>query len=175
MTAPVNPCVVDTNVPLTANAGEEGDPHCVLACTRAIEALMHSGHIVIDDKFRVLKEYMNKLSPSGQPGVGDKFLKWVLTNQANPTRCTHVKLTPKASDPRDFEEFPTEAALSSFDPSDRKFVAVSVAHPDKPPVLQATDSKWWGLRDALAASGVSVHFLCPEHIEELHQRKTGTK
>lgn len=175
MTAPVNPCVVDTNVPLTANAGEGGNLRCVRACNRALEELMRSGHMVIDDKFRILKEYMHKLSASGQPGVGDKFLKWALTNQANPARCTRVEITPKTPDPRDFEEFPSDATLSSFDFADRKFVAVSMAHPDKPPVLQAADSKWWGLRNALAASGVSVHFLCPEHIEEIHQRKTGTK
>ena len=171
MTAPVNPCVVDTNVPLTANQGE--DPKCVLASSEAIRALMHSGHIVIDDKFRIIKEYMHKLSPSGQPGVGDAFLKWVLTNQANPARCTQVEITPQPHDSRDFVEFPSDEALSGFDPSDRKFVAVSCAHPERPPILEATDSKWWGLREALEKCGVKVHFLCPEHIQELHKRKSG--
>jgi hypothetical protein len=172
MTAPVDPCVVDTNVPLTANGGE--DLVCQLACVEALKALMRSGHIVIDDKFRIIKEYMNKLSQSGQPGVGDAFLKWVLTNQANPARCTQVELSPQQHDPRDFEEFPPDEALAGFDPSDRKFVAVSCAHPARPPILQATDSKWWGLREALARCGVNVHFLCPEHIQELHKRKTGS-
>lgn len=171
MTAPVNPCVVDTNVPLTANQGN--DPKCVLACVGAIHALMNSGHLVIDDKFRILNEYKHKLSPTGQPGVGDAFLKWVLNNQANPTRCTRVELSPRPEDPRDFEEFPRDGSLSGFDPSDRKFVAVSCAHPDTPHILQATDSKWWGLREELANCGVRVHFLCPEHIEELHKRKSG--
>lgn len=173
MTAPVAPCVVDTNVPLTANAGEHSDPRCVLACVDAIRELMRSGHLVVDDQFRIIKEYGHKLSASGQPGVGDAFRKWVLTNHANPTRCTRVSITPK-TDPRDFEEFPANPALASFDAADRKFVAVSLAHPEQPPILQATDSKWWGLRDALATSGVTVHFLCPEHIAELHARKTGT-
>ncbi len=172
MTAPINPCVIDTNVPLTANGGE--NYKCRLACIDTINELMRSGHLVIDDKFRILKEYMNKLSSSGQPGVGDAFLKWALTNQANPTRCTHVEITPKLEDSRDFEEFPSDEALSNFDPADRKFVAVSCAHPERPPILQATDSKWWSLREALAASGVNVFFLCPEHIEELHKRKSGT-
>jgi hypothetical protein len=172
MTAPVSPCVVDTNVPLTANSGV--DPKCVLACVGAIRALMQSGHIVIDDKFRIISEYKHKLSPSGQPGVGDAFLKWVLTNQTNPKRCTRVELTPQQHDPRDFEEFPSDEALAAFDPSDRKFVAVSCAHPERPPILQAVDSKWWGLREALESCGVNVHFLCPEHIQELHARKSGT-
>jgi hypothetical protein len=171
MTAPVNPCVVDTNVPLTANQGE--DPKCVLACVGAIRTLMHSGHIVIDDKFRIINEYKNKLSQSGQPGVGDAFLKWVLTNWTNPERCTRVKITPQPHDSRDFEEFPSDEALAGFDLADRKFVAVSCAHPERPPILEATDSKWWGLREALEKCGVKVHFLCPEHIQELHKRKSG--
>ena len=171
MTAPVDPYVVDTNVPLTANAGE--DPQCVLACVEALRALMGSGHIVIDDNFRIIKEYMRKLSSSGQPGVGDAFLKWVLNNQANPARCTQVELTPQPHDSRDFEEFPADESLSGFDPSDRKFVAVSCAHPERPPILEATDSKWWGLREALEKCGVKVHFLCPEHIQDLHKRKSG--
>jgi len=172
MTTPVNPCVVDTNVPLTANKTDY-DPKCVLACVAAIRALMQSGQIVIDDQFQIINEYKNKLSQEGQPGVGDAFLKWVLTNRTNPARCTQVKITPLDRDPRDFEEFPSDEALSSFDPSDRKFVAVSCAHPERPPILEATDSKWWGLREALEKCGVKVHFLCPEHIQELHKRKSG--
>jgi hypothetical protein len=70
--------------------------------------------------------------------------------------------------------FPPDEALAKFDPSDRKFVAVSCAHEQRPPILQATDSKWWGLREALVACGVTVHFLCPEHIQELHARKSGS-
>jgi hypothetical protein len=172
MTASSSRCVVDTNVPLTANGGE--DLKCRLACVQALHAMMKSGHLVIDDKFRILNEYKHKLSPSGQPGVGDAFLKWALTNHANPERCSRVVITPKPEDSRDFEEFPSDEALSSFDPADRKFVAVSCAHPERPPILQATDSKWWGLREVLAACGVNVSFLCPEHIEELHERKSGT-
>lgn len=172
MSPPESPQVVDTNVPLTANRQEPAD--CVLSCSTALHDLMKSGHLVIDDKFRIIREYRNKLSPSGQPGVGDAFLKWVLTNQANPQRCTHVPLTPKPDDPRDFEEFPADAALAGFDPSDRKFVAVSCAHPARPPILQATDSKWWGFRNALASCGVKVRFLCPGHIQELYDRKAGS-
>jgi hypothetical protein len=172
MTAPTSLFIIDTNVPLTANDGE--DLKCMRACVQALHTVMTSGHLVIDDKFRILREYKNKLSPSGQPGVGDAFLKWALTNHANPERCSRVVITPKPEDSRDFEEFPSDEALSSFDPADRKFIAVNCAHPEHPPILQATDSKWWGLREALTACGVNVSFLCPEHIEELHNRKSGT-
>ncbi len=38
-------------------------------------------------------------------------------------------------------------------------------------MLQATDSKWWGWRDALADCGITVEFLCPEQIQETYERK----
>jgi len=58
-----------------------------------------------------------------------------------------------------------------FDRSDRKFVAVANAHPAKPPILQSTDSKWWGWKDALHEVGITVHFLCPEYVQTLYAEK----
>ncbi|MCP3137227.1 hypothetical protein [Pyxidicoccus xibeiensis] len=173
MSVPVAPCVVDTNVPVTANKQGEPSPACVLACVHTLDALMKGGHLLIDDKRRIIREYTNNLRSAGQPGVGDRFLKWVLTNHANPKHCTPVPLTERPEDPRDFDEFPRDEALAGFDPSDRKFVAVSCAHPQRPPILQATDSKWWGLREELTRCGVNVHFLCPGDIAEIHERKGG--
>jgi hypothetical protein len=73
-----------------------------------------------------------------------------------------------------YEEFPSHDGLNDFDRSDRKFVAVTNAHPDKPPILQATDSKWWGWKDALAEVGITAHFLCPEYAEDKYAEKMGT-
>ncbi|WP_163999132.1 hypothetical protein [Pyxidicoccus caerfyrddinensis] len=173
MRASVPPSVVDTNVPLTANKKDAPSPACVLACVHALQAVMTTGHLVLDEHWLIINEYKNKLSPTGQPGIGDRFLKWVLTNRANTKHVSMVRLTPRKEDPRDFDEFPRDEALSSFDPMDRKFVAVSCAHPLRPVILQATDSKWWGLRKALHTSGVQVQFLCPKDIEEIHERKGG--
>ena len=48
----------------------------------------------------------------------------------------------------------------NFDKSDQKFIAVAHAHPDKPVILQSSDSKWWGWKDALSEVGIDVQFLC---------------
>jgi len=63
--------------------------------------------------------------------------------------------------------------LEVFDKSDHKFVAAANAHPAKPPILQATDSKWWGWKDALMEVGITVQFLCPEYAEVKHAEKMG--
>jgi hypothetical protein len=169
--------VVDTNVPLVANgAEEEVSPNCVVACVDALmEILTDKRSIAIDDDWRILREYIRKLSPSDQPGVGDRFLKWVLTNQANPARCVHVSITPRSDDKEDFEEFPNEPGFKSFDRSDRKFVAVARAHPERPPILEALDSKWWGWREPLKQVGVAVMFLCEDEIQVLYERKFGQR
>lgn len=75
----------------------------------------------------------------------------------------------------DFVEFPNHPELQKFDRSDRKFVAVSVAHPDQPPILQAADSKWWGWKEALAECGITVIFLCSDGIAEKYAKKMGDR
>ena len=65
-------------------------------------------------------------------------------NNANPSRCTQVAITPKPDDPTDFDEVPAPLELpdgQQIDPSDRMFLAVAAAHSDHPSIVQATDSK----------------------------------
>jgi hypothetical protein len=166
--------VVDTNVPLIANGRSTAGPDCELACVRWLRDFMAPGrgHLVLDDRFRILGEYRHRLDDSGQPGVGDAFLKWALTHMADPRRCTRVEIHPRGAEPQDFEEFPTTPELADFDPADHKFVAVSAAHPEKPPICQGFDSKWWGWQGALRTSGIEVEFLCPEEIARKFEEKS---
>jgi hypothetical protein len=153
--------IVDTNVPIVANRkSSQASPQCVRACVKKIQEIQTQHTLLFDDCWLILKEYQNKLSSKGQPGVGDAFLKWVLTNQRNPQRCQFFKITPMPEE--SFEEFPKDASLAGFDVSDRKFVALALAHPDKPPILNAVDSDWRNFETALNQFGVKVEFLCPE-------------
>jgi hypothetical protein len=86
-----------------------------------------------------IREYENKISRSGQPNVGDAFLRWVLTHQAT-NRCEQVPITQIAEN--DFAEFPKSPFLEKFDLSDRKFVAVALTHHAKPAIANAVDSDW---------------------------------
>ncbi len=159
--------VVDTNVAVVANGKtEQASPDCLQACLDALKSIRERGMVVLDDAMRILKEYMDNLSLSGQPGLGDAFLKWVWTHQANVTRCELVHITPKSGEEDNFEEFPADPTLAGFDPSDRKFVAVARASRHKPPVLNAVDTDWWIFRTPLKKHKVRVRFLCPEHMKE---------
>lgn len=166
-------CVVDTNVATTANgANAEAPPSCVAASARALQRVMKGGHVFIDDERRILDEYHRNLSDRGQPGPGDAFLKWLLTHEWTQARVTRVSITPRDDEGgEDFEELPPASEGTFFDRSDRKFLAVAAAHPERPPVLQSFDSKWWGWRDALAKVGVTIYFLCQADIAKKHEEK----
>ncbi len=57
----------------------------VITCNERLGQIM-SGKVklVLDDMWRIIGEYMQNLRSSGEPGVGDAFLRWVLTNKDNP-------------------------------------------------------------------------------------------
>lgn len=172
MSDPPTRCVVDTNVPATANrANPAASDECVAACARALLEVTKNGHLFVDDGDRIVDEYRANLRASGEPNVGDLFFKWVLTNQYVDERVTRVVITPKDES---FQELPAPSDGTVYDHSDRKFLAVSAAHPEHPSILQALDSKWWGWTKALSAAGVSVHFLCEHEIEAIYRRKMGS-
>lgn len=155
--------VIDTNVLYVAEGlHTEASEECILSCVQQLQSIMRSSTVVIDDGYRVLGEYQNKLNPNRGKGVGTAFLKWVLQNSANSCAVFCVPLTEVAE--HRFAEFPVPALEQSFDPPDRKFPAVSNAHPAKPPILQAVDCKWLRWWPGLAAAGIKVVFLCPDDV-----------
>ncbi len=170
-------CVVDTNVPKTANLATQADPNaevppeCVMACIEAVENVVKGQTLVIDERGDIFQEYMNQLFCKGQPGVGDQFMKWVYDHQYDQKHIQLVKINKSGGS---YDEFPHHRDLEDFDPSDRKFVAVANAHADKPPILQATDCKWLKWKDALAEVGITVQFLCEAYVKTKYKKKMKT-
>lgn len=156
--------VVDTNVPLVANgkANHIDDEDCIIACINVLNKIVKSCQIIVvlDDGGRIMNEYMRNLHISGQPGIGDEFLRWVHERQACPQYVEQVQITPRNGDD-DFEEFPDDPDLNGFHHSDRKFVAVSLACQSNPIILNASDTGWWKYREPLERYGCHINFLCP--------------
>lgn len=167
-------CLIDTNVPKTANlvwhdSSSNIPDACIEECINAVEHISKNGGLVLDEDGEIFNEYLKNLSLCGQPGPGDAFLKWVYNHQWNPQKVDRIQITKNGAS---YDEFPCHSALDNFDKSDRKFIAVANAHPDKPPILQATDSKWWGWNDALAKVDIKVGFLCPDYAKKQCAKKT---
>lgn len=156
--------IVDTNVPIVANGDKspQASPECRLACVKELDAFFKGQRqLVIDDDWRVLKEYQANLYPSNG-GLGDRFLQWVLQNSHNPQACVQVHLPLHAT--RSFEDFPDDDRLAGFDPEDRKWVALSRASASRSsehtPIVQATDMKWRNFELTLREYEVSIDFIC---------------
>jgi hypothetical protein len=139
---------------------EQASPECVIRCVAALERISKEGKIALDEGWRVISEYRRHARQEGQPGLGDAFLKWVLTNYANPSRCVLAAISPITGDQRRFAEFPKDDRLSDFDKDDQKFVAISKALKPHPPICQAVDLRWQDFADCLEEHGVTVEFLC---------------
>ena len=172
-----NLCIVDTNVAKIANLATQPDDEsdvpdaCIMACIEAVEHVINKNALVIDAGDEIFDEYRQQLSMKGQPGVGDGFMKWVHDNRWSLPDTQRVEITKNSES---YEEFPQHDNLSNFDKSDQKFVAVSNAHQHKPTILQATDSKWWGWKDALQECDIIVQFMCAEYIQAKYREKIGT-
>ena len=162
--------VVDTNVILVANgAHAEVSEDCIESCVIELDKLTRNGVVVIDDNHLILNEYKNKTSPKKGKGAGDVFLKWLLQNMGNQSKCHQVSLTEHAEN--EYAEFPVTALMAKFDAPDRKFAAVANAHPAKPPILQAADCKWLDWHDQLRGAGIRVEFICIKDAKKFYGKK----
>ncbi|MGP0089685.1 MAG: hypothetical protein ACLPKB_06970 [Xanthobacteraceae bacterium] len=153
--------VVDTNVPIVANGGDRGadggsrrpSVECRLRAIEFLERLLQGGRIVLDLGGEIEAEYRRYLHARGQPGVGDRFYQEVLNSA--PKRVQRIQLDKSGED---FDDFPSDPRLATFDRSDRKFVAAS--RKSGAPIANATDSDWLDHREALEANGVTVEYVC---------------
>ena len=160
--------IVDTNVPVVANGqSPQASPNCVDTCINRLERIIRGEEkLVLDDRWIILSEYIQNLRSSGEPGAGDRFLLWILMNKDE--QCDLVSIMSVDGSENEFEEFPDDPALNDFDPADRKFIAVACAHLERPPILQAVDSKWLDFHNAFRRNGVTVEFICEDDIQRLH-------
>lgn len=162
--------VIDTNVLLVANnAHDNVSPDCVSSCVESLLKIKRNAVVVIDDGWKIVGEYQRRTSPNQPKGPGDVFLKWLLQNSGNVRRVQQVSLTETRQDI--FAEFPGADLQARFDASDRKFVAVAHAHPQRPSIWQATDCKWIDWWPELRSAGVEVEFVCPEDAARFYSDK----
>jgi hypothetical protein len=156
--------VVDTNVIAVANgeAGHVGD-ECIATCAEFLRFVQSSGNIVvIDSPGDILREYLRHRT-DGQPGVGERFIRWILQVRADPEHCKVVDITASvsASGRPTFEEYPDSQELDLFDQDDKKFVAVAAATDGRATIVNATDHDWADYAEALKRVNVSVMCICP--------------
>ncbi len=170
--------IVDTNVIVIANDTNDKRADCRDRCQDRLQQIIDQREkVVIDDRRRILGEYQNNTRPNTRKGVGDLFVKRLLQNLGNPEICAMGHITSLTGNGTDFEEFPDDTALINFDPDDRKFIAVALAHKRDngriPTILLAIDRGWLQFIAALANHGVSVDLICDEDMQRPRQGRKG--
>lgn len=168
--------VVDTGVLLVAERlHAEASPECVNSCAKLLVKIRNGtggACIVLDEAGQILAEYTGSRLTSRDPrGAGALFLVWLLTNRSNPAACETVALDLDEGG-TDYTAFPTDVALARFDRSDRKFVAVSIAHPQRPAISVALDRGWTNFQAALNAKNVTIDFRCPADSARIAARRS---
>jgi hypothetical protein len=164
------PVVIDTNVLVTADGGPETSRLCVELCQKRILEIKADGCVVLDSEWQIVKEYTANLKRGRQPGLGLRFLEWILNTRSTHGHCSWIRITPHHE--RGYEEFPEHEGLRKFDWSDRKFVAVAAKCSPSLAIIQATDSKWVGWCSALNDCGITVEFICKDEIQKKYEKKT---
>lgn len=148
--------VVDTNVAVVANgAKSNATPACRLAAIEALADILKRGRIVVDLAGDMLAEYKAHCDPKGEPGVGDRFFREVLTNYSG-KRVIRIDLAKEADG--SYSAFPTDPALAAFDISDRKFAVAS--RMSGAPVMNCVDTDWLTYQTSLASHGIKIDFIC---------------
>jgi len=167
-----DPFVVDTNVLIAAN-GDEPWQEIALECANRLTKIINTHRVCVDSLGLILTEYGKKLPSRSRSGFGDMFYLWIARNRANIQFCEHVVITPRDSPEQGFKECPPlqPEIAAIIDSSDRKFLAVAHAHTEKPPILQATDCKWIGWKEALAKKGVRIDFVDEDFLRPIYERK----
>lgn len=153
--------VVDTNVLVAANGdpdknGERPDPECERKCVRRLRQIVDTGTVAIDYQYAICREYGRHVGDRSQrgrePKPGDVFFKQVVGR-----RCRVLEVS---ASPGEDESWGIEALReSSFDPSDRKFLAVAVAANGV--VINATDNDWHESQGLMERLGLEVEEVCP--------------
>jgi len=69
---------------------------------------------------------------------------------------------------------PADIELPGFEPADRKWVALHIAHQDRPPIHNAYDGDWIKHAADLQRAGIAVRQLCEAELRErVAARKDG--
>lgn len=170
--------VIDTNVLLVASGlAEQMSDTCLKVCFERLEKARTDEQVVVDNQFLILDEYKKKLDANKRPpSPGGEFTRHLLQHMAVPSKVAAIDLTPTNQEKTRFAQFPPDAVLEAdFDPADRKFVAASYAHPERPPIVESADSKWLRWEPRLEAHGICLEVLCRDELQAICDAKLSKK
>lgn len=163
--------VIDANVMLIAGKSiaevSKEELHCRKKCIDFIhEVVKRKGKVVVDDGWKVLNEYVkNCKAINGYPNNSENFYRYVM-NYSNRSEI-HLNEVGYCI----YEPYPNSTDLKEFDAPDRKYIALAYSHKKNPRIIEASDSKWWGIRNELEKNGIEIIFVDEEYIKKMYEKK----
>lgn len=165
--------ILDTNVPAKASIAPQSCPIEELdmqeKCMEYIGELIRKNDkkLVLDLGYEIWKEYHNHVCKD--TSMGRLFFKWFYEYCSTILPQDHIKLEKDQEGL--YVDFPYDDETKNFDEADKKFVALSNAHSDKPPIIEASDGKWLGYEAAFAKYGIHIEFLDREYAQKMYEQK----
>jgi hypothetical protein len=169
--------ILDTNVPAKASVSPNSCPTEELnmqkACMEYVRALTQEKDkkLVLDLGHEIWKEYHNNICDNSN--MGKLFFRWLHSYYATILPEDHIKLDRDENGR--YIDYPYDDDTREFDESDKKFVALSNAHPEKPPIIEAADGKWLGYEKAFAKYGIHIEFLDRDYAQKMYEQKIISK
>lgn len=159
--------VVDTNVLLVASAAHPYSPfddtHVPDAGQKQVFEWLKAfhgdcgRHLVLDDRLKIYEEYRNKLTDQ------DYGLQ-VVKEKMQMLRFAEIAW--------DGEMAVVPEAFRQFDPSDRKLLAAALTDPSGISIVNAADTDWLEIEEALAAAGIEVVHIIESWLRAWAARRT---
>lgn len=165
--------IVDTNVPTKASypmeEWKEEELELIESCIEFVHKLINSpqSKLVLDMDREIVGEYENNIRESD---IGKMFFRWLYKYMANMDIMNDMLKLEKAKD-GSYKDFPENETLQGLDLADRKFIALSAVHKDRPLLIQAADGKWLEFVEELKKYGIHIEFLNPEYANEKFTKK----
>ncbi len=165
--------IVDTNVPTKASypmeEWNEEELELIESCIDFVYNLIRNpqSKLVLDMDREIVGEYENNIK---ETDIGKMFLRWLYHYMAGMDIMNDMLKLEKTKD-GSYKDFPADEALQGLDLADRKFIALSAAHKDKPMLIQAADGKWLEFEEALRKYGIHIEFLNPEYANKKFTKK----
>ena len=158
--------VVDENVLVVANdltkeslglptSFPDASEECRIACAEYLRNIVENGRIILDSESEYFDKYRNHASFSGQPGVGDMFLRIVYERGYVSSWATRIPI-------RDEKDYllPASFKSSTFDNDDYLWVAGAYNSTSPAEIANACDSDYDECSAELNAIGIRVNQLC---------------
>lgn len=148
--------IIDTNIFIAANGkADQLKEEDINKCKLFVASLFSDTTISLDLQGEIFKEYFDHVNWSGQPGIGDAFVKNLWDRQHDKTICEMVDI--KKDKNGIYKQLRNKDDLLQFDPNDHKFIAVCLGSKNPVGICNACDSDWENNKSLLSKYKIIVY------------------